>query len=316
MRIVSESTHVLHDESPTDDTEATSFSLNSPRLSNEPEDRRSGRAHTGGIFLHTIKPDVKLDSFLHLEPRHLESWNNANGEGGGSNFQDIHLAESVQEQDNMYMQIYGVPETWLSLVSQVTRLANVMDRLSLKQKRSDAEILVSLQPRASYLENAVCLFKSRYYSNPESLPDHVDGRGGTRDITPHTHMVRALSSAVVIFFYRRIRNVNPLVLQDSVNYVISSLHAFDEALERCGLLGPGTAWPAFIAGAEALTNGQRRSIISWLDKAFSKSGWMGYKASKDVLLELWRQRDDAGGTINSVTWMDICRRMNCWPLLS
>ncbi|KAF4448082.1 hypothetical protein F53441_8474 [Fusarium austroafricanum] len=175
--------------------------------------------------VQSINTDMTLDNFLHLEPRKLH------GQKTRRDIKDIHLADASQDAENMYMQIYGVPETWLSLVSQITRLANVMDRLSAS-KKTDAEALMALQPRASYLENAVCLFRSRHNETSSSASPSAPGG------TPHSHMVRALASALVIFFYRRIRNVNPLVLQDSVNDVVESLHAFDEALERNNLLGP------------------------------------------------------------------------------
>lgn len=211
----------------------------------------------------------------------------------------------------MYMQIYGVPENWLSLVSQITRLANVTERLLTAGEKTDAEILVSLQPRASFLENAVCLFRSRHHFTSKDNED-MEAEGA---VAPHTHMVRALSSALVVFFYRRIRNTNPLVLQDSVDQVITSLHAFDEALEQKGLLGPGTAWPAFIAGAEAMASDQRQQILAWLRKGSVKSGFTSYRTSEEVLLETWKRRDEAGGATNSATWMDACRSLGRWPLL-
>ncbi|EXL99541.1 fungal-specific transcription factor domain-containing protein [Fusarium oxysporum II5] len=253
----------------------------------------------------SINPDMTLDNFLHLEPRKLH------GQKTKRDIKDIHLADASQDHENMYMQIYGVPETWLSLVSQITRLANVMDRLCAS-KKSDAEALMALQPRASYLENAVCLFRSRH-NESTTMSASPSAPGGT----PHMHMVRALASALVIFFYRRIRNVNPLVLQDSVNDVVESLHAFDEALERNNLLGPGTAWPAFIAGAEARAR-QRRDIEEWLDKGFGRSGFESYRASKEVLVEVWRRRDEAEGMPSGdvCTWMEVCRDLHRWPLVS
>ncbi|KAF4965710.1 hypothetical protein FSARC_6493 [Fusarium sarcochroum] len=272
MRIVSESLNVYSDESHAIETPFA-------RPSNG-----NSRASTTNVPVQSINPDMTLDNFLHLEPRKLH------GQKPRRDIKDIHLADASQDQENMYMQIYGVPETWLSLVSQITRLANVMDRLSAR-KRSDAEALMSLQPRASYLENAVCLFRSRHSesSSMSASPSSVPGG------TPHMHMVRALASALVIFFYRRIRNVNPLVLQDSVNDVVNSLHAFDDALDRNNLLGPGTAWPAFIAGAEARSR-QRQDIADWLDKGFRRSGFESYRVSKEVLVEVWRRRDEVEGT--------------------
>ncbi|RMJ09884.1 hypothetical protein CDV36_010482 [Fusarium kuroshium] len=297
MRIVSESTYVFRDEN---------HAIQAPFSRSN---TTAKRPQTNNVPVQSINPDITLDNFLHLEPRKLHS---SHGQKESRrDIKAIHLADTSQDQENMYMQIYGVPETWLSLVSQITRLANVMDRLSTR-KKSDAEILVSLQPRASYLENAVCLFKSRHEAETDSTASLSPVPGGT----PHMHMVRALGSALVIFFYRRIRNVNPLVLQDSVNDVIEYLHSFDDALEQHGLLGPGTAWPAFIAGAEAMSVRQRHHISAWLDKGFSKSGFESYRVTKEVLVEVWRRRDEAEGSGDCSTWMDVCRDMRCWPLVS
>ncbi|CAF3502421.1 unnamed protein product [Fusarium graminearum] len=298
MRIVSESLNVFHDENHAIETPFTRSNGNGS----------ANTSKSAAVPVQSINPDMTLDNFLHLEPRKLH------GQKAKRDIKDIHLADVSQDHENMYMQIYGVPETWLSLVSQITRLANVMDRLSA-QKKPDAEALMAIQPRASYLENAVCLFRSRHGKGSPSMSASPNSAPGG---TPHMHMVRALASALVIFFYRRIRKVNPLVLQDSVNDVVDSLHAFDEALERNNLLGPGTAWPAFIAGAEARGR-QRIDIAEWLDKGFSRSGFESYKSSKEVLSEVWRRRDAAGGGMPNgdvCTWMEVCRDLRRWPLVS
>lgn len=302
MRIVSESTKVLHDES--------QISLKPLKLAstglNTPDDNDSGtsRSRQAGS-LHNINPDSTLDSFLHLEQFQLQSDSESRGRRHDDN-RDIHLVSSLNCREDMHMRIYGVPETWLRLVSQVTRLANVMDSLSPSQGKSDAETLASLQPKAAYLEEAVCSFKARYQSAAQTESNQS---------RPHIHMARALSAALVIFFYRRIRNIHPMMLQDSVNQVMDSLHIFDEALQKHGLVGPGTAWPAFIAGAEATGAEQRKSFEAWLSRANAKSGWKGYGVSKEVLKEVWRQRDAAGGVRASPTWVDVCRQMRRWPLL-
>ncbi|KAJ3959438.1 hypothetical protein N0V92_003947 [Colletotrichum tropicale] len=155
--------------------------------------------------LHNINPDSTLDSFLHLEQFQLQSDSESRGRRHDDT-RDIHLVSSLNCREDMHMRIYGVPETWLRLVSQVTRLANVMDRLSPSQGKSDAETLASLQPKAAYLEEAVCSFKARYQSAAQTESNQS---------RPHIHMARALSAALVIFFYRRIRNIHPMMLQDS-----------------------------------------------------------------------------------------------------
>lgn len=270
------------------------------------QDRASVQIQPSGALGQPINPDITLDNFLHLSPTQLHP--NQDVKDPERNIRAIHLADSQLDEHNMYMQLYGVPETWLSLVSQITRLANLIDGLSSREE-ADAGVLVSLEPKAAHLEKAVCVFRRRHQGE-------TDNSGSTAEvISPHVHMVHALSSALVVFFYRRIRKVNPLLLQDSVNSVISHLQSFDEALEKRGLRGPGTAWPAFVAGAEAISYRQRRSITTWLDKGFAKSGFAGYQVSREILEEVWEKTDDSEAAGDFTTWMDVCKQTNRWPLL-
>lgn len=291
MRIVSESTNVLHDHHP------TAYARGPPSSDKEDE---VGLEHT------RKERDSGLDSFLQLEPYQLSSGSDVGARAvPASSTVDIHMETAHRDVDNLHMQIYGVPETWLRLVSQITRLANALDLHASNGKAVDAEVLVSWQVRSSHLEDSVCAFQARYGSVESS---NIDG------VTPHVFMVRALSWALVIFYYRRIKKVHPLVLKDSVGNVIQALHEFDHALERRGLIGPGTAWPAFIAGAEAMETEQRQQIREWLDKAAMKSGWKSYTASRMVLEEIWEDSDEIGAR-RSHTWVDVCRRSRHWLLL-
>lgn len=322
-RIISESTNVCFDEIPRE--EFAEISVN-------PKDNREaanvGGSSGGRLAKHSsLRSEVTLDNFLRLEtrPSDDDDLNIHSHKDANSSVRDIHLADSRQDSENMYMEIYGVPETWLSLVSQTTRLANVLDHLSIGDS-SDAQRFMSLQSRVSRLEDTICAFVSRSES---SLAEQIEQCTSPRGPMPHKYMVHVLSSALLIYFYRRIRGVNPCILQTKVNDVLFSLHSFDEALARHGLLGPGTAWPIFVAGAEAMSGSQREWILSWLEKAVTKCGFESYKVTKEILVEVWRRRDrgivssrtgmiGSRATIESTafcTWVDTCRSMRKWPLL-
>ncbi|KAK1659589.1 fungal-specific transcription factor domain-containing protein [Colletotrichum godetiae] len=309
MRIVSESTKTFHDEAPILDSKSINEVWVTAHDQAQLGTASSRPAIPSSESLRKGYPEITLDNFLHLEPFQLHpdhtSGRPINVDVPLTN-KDIHLASSIQDQEDMYMQIYGVPETWLRLVSQITRLANVMDHLAPKESQPDAIKMAALQPKASYLEEAVCAFRARYDSQHEQ--DLADEK-------PHVHMVRALSPALMIFFYRRIRKINPMLLQESVDEVMEALQAFDEALSRNKLLGPGTAWPAFIAGAEATKPEKREQFSSWLLKAHAKSGWKGYCVSREVLREVWRNQDADYNTSRRSTWVDVCRANRRWPLL-
>lgn len=294
MRIVSESTNVLHHDfqlselSETITTEDCSMDLSAD-----------------GFPLQSIHEasDRGLDNFLYLveyraQPLHDTDAHQKSAEGQ----LDLHLTSPLVDRDGMCMQIYGVPETWLRLVSQTTRLANMLDKLNPGASGADFEVFTKLQATSVALESAVCAFQERF-------------RPPAQSASPHEYMVRALSAALVVFFYRRVKRIRPLTLQESVTQVITSLHAFDFALQQHNMLGPGTAWPAFMAGAEAMYQPQRQAITAWLEKANLRSGWKGYTTSQRILDELWKRRDTFFGSKELPTWVEVCRDLRCWPLL-
>lgn len=129
IRIVGESTFVLHDYD--------ACALNIERLMGSHHDqsnRSSAESQGPGTQQHSVASQEmdheRLDDFLRLRPHasdsDLEIEEPKEQEVGR---RDIHLEDSRKFQDTMMPMIYGVPETWLSLVSQITRLANLMEML-------------------------------------------------------------------------------------------------------------------------------------------------------------------------------------------
>lgn len=138
-------------------------------------------------------------------------------------------------------------------------------------------------------------------------------------------MHNALNSGLVILFYRRIRNVNPWILQSHVDDVIAALDAFDQALSSKTWEGPGTPWPAFLAGCEAETRERRDRLTNWLEKAASMTGFHSYEQARDLLQAVWARREKiqldfdadsssehepAGSLMTS--WVEICREQKTW----
>ncbi|PYH96501.1 hypothetical protein BO71DRAFT_481946 [Aspergillus ellipticus CBS 707.79] len=234
LRIVGESTYVLHDYTPSDSfTEALKhkFQYQKVEYSTQIPSERNPR----------------LDDFLRLDRRPADSDLNID-EPKETNvgLHDIHLEDSRKYPDTLYCRIYGVSETWLSLVSQTTRLANVMEtfrvaRESCPTNRISVEAWEALHRRSVRLESMVCAFNRR--KAEEDICDSTSHLAKS-----HESILHALNSALVIFFYRRIRQVHPIILEGQVDRVISKLGELDAALTEASHSGPGTAWPLFIAG--------------------------------------------------------------------
>ncbi|KAL2827318.1 fungal-specific transcription factor domain-containing protein [Aspergillus cavernicola] len=265
LRLVGESTYVLHDYNPSNSfIEALDLNLQRCRLD----------AVTDGSTTH--EPSPRLDDFLRLEAHDADSDLNVNEpKDKQTGLHDINLQDSRIFSDTLYKQIYGIPETWLSLVSQTTRLANALETFRIARKagkNTSLKAWETLHRCSVRLENLVCAC------------DLSPARGDPSK--PHAHMLRALNAALVICFYRRIRRVHPAILAAHVDGVIVALADFTAALPQGHHTGPGGAWPAFIAGCEALTTSRREAILLWMEIAISTCGPAGFRAAINIMIEL------------------------------
>ena len=271
----------------------------------------------------------KLDDFLRLDSDAPESDIDTDAQKeSDKGLRDIHLEDPREYSGTMYLQLYGISETWLSLVSQTTRLANVMDSLNESKKRKDVDLLDSLNRRKQRLEHIVYSFAETNKPINASILQQA-GDENNRDLsttseteTPRSCMVRALNSALVIFFYRRILKVHPWILQEHVKSVVQALQSFDNSCSIFGVEGPGSPWPVFMAGCEAIAPYQRDYLSQWLDRAFAKTGFVRFKTLKSCMLEVWEKRDsisqrkDASSRDKVWTWIAVSRERNIYPLLS
>lgn len=289
VRIVGESTYLLHDYNPSDSfIEAFNHQF---RTDHETVSQRNPR----------------LDDFLRLQPRQSDSDLDIDQPKDKEvGLHDIHLQDSRQYPETLYSQIYGIPETWLSLVSQTTRMANVLDSLRIARhthSNLSPGAWETVQRRRVRLENMICSF------------DLTRTRGS--DSSPNEHMLCALNSALVIFFYRRIRQVHPALLQGNVDSVISALAGFDHSLEQSPHPGPGTAWPAFLAGCEAITSPRRDAVLQWVEKGNAQCGFVAFTRAKEVMIEVWKRQDEhkakrRGDAVP--TWVDVVKDWQLWPV--
>ncbi|KAL3496341.1 fungal-specific transcription factor domain-containing protein [Aspergillus germanicus] len=293
LRLVGESTYVLHDYNPSNSfIEALDVNFQRHRLD---------------VVPRTEEPEPHLDDFLRLEAHDADSDLNINEPKDKQvGLHDIHLQDSRSFTDTLYKQIYGIPETWLSLVSQTTRLANAMETFRIAQRSGRNTSLAAwetLHRRSVRLENLIC--------SCDLSPVRGD------PTKPHGHMLRALNSALVIFFYRRIRRVHPAIMAAHVDSAIDALAQFSLSLPPGNSTGPGAAWPAFIAGCEALTPARRESIMVWLDNAISTCGPAGFRTAREIMIELWARQDEHLQTNRGEpmpTWIDLVREKQIWPL--
>lgn len=277
-----------------------------------------------------------MDDFLRIQSHGTDSDDEAEAhKDTETGLRDIHLEDGRVWSNTLYMDVYGIPEIWLSYVSQTTRVANIMDYLDETSVQPTKTFQDCLQRKATQLENRICSLSAQY-SNPEDLSPPRDNQSESTTPMPtmaSRAMMRAMTSALLILFYRRIRKVHPFILQAHVNDVIAALKDFDLAHDVCDIKNPGTPWPAFIAGAEAMSVTSRDWLMGWMQKGALQSAFNGFTASQQVMREVWDQRDRANKNMQNnassppeqrstgkkrkevYSWVDVLREGNFWLML-
>ena len=284
---------------------------------------RTERLHESESTIERFPRDgqnIRLDGFLRLDPHYLDSDSDDEERAGtSSSSRHIYTDYTLESDIIAPTEIYGISETWLSLVSQTTRLANIL-HAAKSAPDTNSGFLSHLQTRATNLERHIYDWVLK------------DSDAVFRSLQPaNRHMLRAMNSALIILFYRRIRNVDVSVLQRHVDAVLAALLDFDTALASEGLVGPGSPWPAFVAGCEAADHRNRTLLMAWLDRGFDKSGLKPFDTALGVLREVWDRRDgkvmdQSSGSgemgpgnilLSQHTWIDVCREKGIWvPLYS
>lgn len=262
------------------------------------------------------RPSLDLDDFLRLEGGPSSTSPELGSQRDhGSSLNDIHLEDPREDAKALYRQLYGVSETWLSLVSQTTRLANIMDGLNRKQGGRDAALLDSIQRKKQWLEDMI--WKLDATGSSGWTTSTLEGKAEQS----RWYMVKALNQGLLIFFYRRIQYLDPRLLQPYVAGVIQALRNSREVCLTYNVEGSGPAWPVFMAGCEAISQLDRDFVTSWMDEAYSRTGFTRFKTCKECMQMVWQrrseshQKDPCTGDPNW-SWTDICRERNLQPMLS
>lgn len=330
LRIVGESTFTIHDYA---NSALFSRVEDSIGRSRSALDRASEDIPSPAIIYG------QLDDFLGVDTHETDSEPDFEEDKEQEvGIRDIHLQDIRHWSETLYLQIYSIPETWLSFVSQTTRLANVIDVMNASKGAVPRSFDASLRSKSARLETMICsmALKTAGLHKSDSRNSATDNFAMERVLTASEAMLRALNSALVIFFYRRIRDVHPLILQNHVNDVIKALKAFDHGIAENSTYRrgrAGTPWPAFMAGCEAMTSANRSWVISWLEKSSKNSPTTGFQTCIGIMREVWRRRDAAIAahdpdkrayhgrnrsrkkTDTHCTWMSVLRDKNYWPML-
>ncbi|KAG4434032.1 hypothetical protein IFR05_010486 [Cadophora sp. M221] len=187
------------------------------------------------------------------------------------------------EEDPLFVSIYQMPTTLLSLISQTSSLC--------KQLESAESSTPEFTRRCTIIEDRIFRWKA-----PENLsltaqlgPD-VSNSPDAAAKEVAAHLVNATYQALIVHFQRQIRNTNPHVLQHYVTTAADHLLAHEQLKQSLKICHAPFPWPGFIVGCEAYDLSARQKIDLYLKTVRCYNVGSVMEAEK-IVYEVWRRQD-------------------------
>lgn len=231
------------------------------------------------------------ESFLNygLDPLHEKQ------EDDGYN--DIHLDMQGRWSKTLYPSIYNMPESLMTLLSQTVSLANEKPRL---------ESLALANPAVSIsLANHIRTLESNIWS--WELPSNRLGSSGITTLeaslqdayleSQHSQrMILAFHQALILYFYRRMYNMNGMLLQDRVAKIFDHLEPClaQELWVEDQDFATSLAWPIYVASCEAVLPNLRHQARGYLKTLDQRGVLITPRPPTDMVEAIWRRQARRG----------------------
>ncbi|KAM0348179.1 hypothetical protein ACHAP4_011014 [Fusarium culmorum] len=241
------------------------------RLSHESSftDCRLNLDHRNRVREAVEASDASIYSVDNLSFR-LTSWRDLDqeiwkvkGQKEGEN--DLHLQHPGIWSATLYPEIFGVPELHLFMLSLVIRFAREKDEsqdkaMPLKEFMARAKAVERWIKQLHILRQSIWMTEAPVDAEQQQSFDLLNSLADT--------MQHALS----VYFYRRIYDLDPSMLEKHVLGVRDRLLEFEDSDARMGYGSLRLIWPAFIAACETDDIGIRNSFIQWFQSSAKRSG--------------------------------------------
>ena len=224
--------------------------------------------------------------------------------------------------------LYGASGKLFEMLAKTNILVNKM-AISVRNSKSSRYVVPEeLFDEAAELEQSICDWATNFEALPDifniadlcdDLPfDEVSllAKSSGRDVPSAmaTCMHVAIYYALLVYFFREVRNTNPKILQHYVRKVIACLE-YHKSLKtrfyptkRIGTI----VWPSFIVACEALSSELRHRAIMCIRQSVA-AGFRNGEIAESVVRKVWTRRD--AGDAN-VSWREIVCQLKAFMLLS
>ncbi|KAF9882895.1 hypothetical protein FE257_004909 [Aspergillus nanangensis] len=203
-----------------------------------------------------------------------------------SGYNDIHLELMGGWKHTLFPEMYGLPESLMGLLSHTIRFANEQELLN-RDTVVDVEIATNLNLRTKALEHQILSWdktSSDIGSTGSDVPRATSKHTGLR------YDSLAMHQGLILFYYRRIHNINALILQDTVRRVLDFA---DKATTNDSSRPALLLWPCFIAACEAVEPELRRRSLQWLLEADRQTPPPSFFTAAEVARKVWTLRQES-----------------------
>jgi arginine metabolism regulation protein II len=249
---------------------------------------------SSGLAVHSHDSlTFRLPSWNDFDQEMLQVKNQVEGEN------DLHLEKLGDFPHTLYPEVFGIPESWVLLLSLTIRLGNEKDAAG-QNDRYWGPSLKEFMTRAKAIESRITQLQ-----RPSDLASSIIGHLSLADQEVMENMLEAMQEALKIYFYRRIYDVDASILQQQVMRVRDCLLRCDEVDSTIVHGSAGFIWPAFIAACEAETPDVQASFSSLFKSSAQRSGLSSFTDTLSIVERVWQERRRCGGM--SVSWLDLVK---------
>lgn len=198
----------------------------------------------------------------------------------------------------IFEQIYSVPVSLFKLIARATEVAREMEELRKcgLSPETDVDLLWS---EVKTLEQQICDWKNQYGEFGSNQGDSLP-----RESLLY-HLAEAIHAALMIFFYRRVRDMHSGAVQHWVKQTADHLLTVERLKLECGDRSANLCWPGFIAGCEATGAEIRRQWSQWFDRSYKDSHIRMFDVARVAMEDIWRTKDTSGTCGHS--WSEALR---------
>ncbi|KAH7265808.1 fungal-specific transcription factor domain-containing protein [Fusarium solani] len=206
-------------------------------------------------------------------------------------YNDIHLEIQGRWSHTLFPVIYGIPESLMTLLSQTVSLSNEKARLE-NVARCNPGVSVALARHTKTLENRIWAWTLALDPLGPPKPTRLD-----QDLMAHPQvrsMALAIHQALIIYFYRRVYDMNAMILQDLVKKTLDFLEPCLGELIGDQDFATSLAWPAFVAACEAVSPDLQERALKCLSVTDDKGIYFTPKPAKVIVPMIWDKRKESG----------------------